>query len=129
MRNALAEAEMTPADITGVYAHGTGTPKGDLAEIHALNDVFAERVDNLLVTSLKGHMGHPGSSASAMNLVAATIGMHRGEILPTASTENPDPEIQFDLVLKAPRQVDVKAIQINAFGFGGQNASMVVTPG
>jgi 3-oxoacyl-[acyl-carrier-protein] synthase II len=128
MRNALAESGLSPSDITGVYAHGTGTPKGDLAEIHALNDVFAERIDNLLVTSLKGHMGHPGSSASAMNLVAATIGMHRGEILPTASTENPDPEIQFDLVLEAPRQVDVKAIQINAFGFGGQNASMVVTP-
>jgi 3-oxoacyl-[acyl-carrier-protein] synthase II len=128
MRNALAEAGLSPSDITGVYAHGTGTPKGDLAEIHALNDVFAERVDSLLVTSLKGHMGHPGSSASAMNLVAATIGMRRGEILPTASTENPDPEIKFDLVLKAPRQADVKAIQINAFGFGGQNASMVVTP-
>ena len=128
MRNALAEAGLSPSDITGVYAHGTGTPKGDLAEIVALNDVFAERVDSLLVTSLKGHMGHPGSSASAMNLVAATIGMRRGEILPTASTENLDPLAKFDLVLKAPRKAEIKAIQLNAFGFGGQNASMVITP-
>lgn len=128
MRNALAEAGMTPADVTGVYAHGTGTPKGDLAEIRAINDVFAERVETLLVTSLKGHMGHAGSSASAMNLVAATIGMHRGEILPTASTENVDPEVRFDLVLKAPREAAINAVQINAFGFGGQNASLVITP-
>jgi 3-oxoacyl-[acyl-carrier-protein] synthase II len=99
-----------------------------MAEIRALNDVFAERIATLPVTSLKGHMGHPGSSASAMNLVAATVGMRRGEILPTASTVNPDPEVRFDLVLERPKPIDVTAIQLNAFGFGGQNASMVVTP-
>ncbi len=128
MRNAQREAGVTPADVSGVYAHGTGTPKGDLAEIRALNHVFDERIETLPVTSLKGHMGHPGSSASAMNLVAATVGMRRGEILPTASTVNPDPEVRFDLVLERPRPIDVTAIQLNAFGFGGQNASLVITP-
>jgi 3-oxoacyl-[acyl-carrier-protein] synthase II len=130
MRQALADADL-PADIevTGVYAHGTGTPKGDLAEIRALNDVFADRGKDLLVTSLKGHMGHPGSSAAALNMVAGTIGMARGEILQTASTTNLDPEANFDLVLGQPRKADIQALQFNAFGFGGQNASLIMTPG
>jgi len=129
MRQALADADLPKGtEITGIYAHGTGTPKGDLAEIRAINEVHADRISDVLVTSLKGHMGHPGSSASAMNMVAGIVGMHRGEILGTQSTKNPDPEIQFDLVLGKPRQADIQALQFNAFGFGGQNASLVMTP-
>jgi len=129
MRNALADAALPDdVEITAVYAHGTGTPKGDLAEIRAINDVYRDRVGELLVTSLKGHMGHPGSSAAAMNLIGATLGMARGEVLPTASTTNVDPEVQFDLVLERPRPAEVQAVQLNAFGFGGQNASLVITP-
>ena len=128
MRNAQREAGIGPADVSGVYAHGTGTPKGDLAEIRALNDVFAERIATLPVTSLKGHMGHPGSSASAMNLVAATIGMRRGEILPTARPSTPIPRSSSTSCWSARRRSTCTAIQLNAFGFGGQNASMVITP-
>ena len=129
MRQALADAALpSGTKVTAVYAHGTGTPKGDLAEIRALNDVFADRGKDLLVTSLKGHMGHSGSSASAMNMVAGTVGMARGEVLPTASTRTLDPEANFELVLGRPRQADIQALQFNAFGFGGQNASLVLTP-
>lgn len=53
--------------------------------------------------------------------------MARGEVLPTASTTNPDPEIGFTLVLDRPRPADVSNIQLNAFGFGGQNASLIVS--
>ncbi len=129
MRQALEEAALpSGTKVTAVYAHGTGTPKGDMAEIRAINDVYADRGRDLLVTSLKGHMGHPGSSAAAMNIVAGTIGMARGEVLPTASTTNVDPEANFELVLDKPRQAEVQALQFNAFGFGGQNASLVLTP-
>jgi 3-oxoacyl-[acyl-carrier-protein] synthase II len=54
--------------------------------------------------------------------------MARGEVLPTASTTNLDPEANFELVLDKPRQAEVQALQFNAFGFGGQNASLVLTP-
>ncbi len=129
MRQALGQADLpSGTKVTAVYAHGTGTPKGDLSEIRAINDVYADRGKDLLVTSLKGHMGHPGSSAAAMNIVAGTTGMARGEILQTASTTNLDPEANFDLVLGKPRQADIQALQFNAFGFGGQNASLVLTP-
>jgi len=129
MRQALANAELpSGTEVTAIYAHGTGTPKGDMAEIRAINEVYADRGKDILVTSLKGHMGHPGSSASAMNMVAGTVGMSRGEVLPTASTRNLDPEANFELVLGQPRKVEIQALQFNAFGFGGQNASLVMTP-
>jgi 3-oxoacyl-[acyl-carrier-protein] synthase II len=129
MRRALEDAGIESSSITGVYAHGTGTPKGDLAEIRAINAVHGARGRDLLVTSLKGHMGHPGSSAAAMNLVAGVVGMRRGEVLPTASTEHVDPACGFEVVLERPRRAEIEALQFNAFGFGGQNASLVVTPG
>ena len=130
MQAALDEAALSPdVSITAVYAHGTGTPKGDLAEIRAINTVYdVARGRDLLVTSLKGHMGHPGSCAAAMNLVAGTVGMARGEVLPTASTTNVDPEAGFEVVLGSARKVPIQALQFNVFGFGGQNASLVVTP-
>ncbi|MCC7364550.1 MAG: beta-ketoacyl-[acyl-carrier-protein] synthase family protein [Dehalococcoidia bacterium] len=128
MRRALADAGLGDgAGVVGVYAHGTGTRAGDAAEIHAINDVYGYRGRDLLVTSLKGHFGHPGGSAASLNLAAALVGMQRGEILQTASTTTPDPEIGFTLVLGQPAKADVTTLQLNAFGFGGQNASLIVT--
>lgn len=128
MRRALEDAEMGDgAEVGAIYAHGTGTPKGDASEIRAINDVYEARGTDMLVTSLKGHFGHPGGSAGALNLAAALIGMERGEVLQTASTTTPDPEIGFKLVLGEPEKKDLPAIQLNAFGFGGQNASLIVS--
>lgn len=127
MRNALEDAGVGEADVDAIYAHGTGTPKGDASEIRAINDVYASRGKDMLVTSLKGHFGHPGGSAGSLNLAAALVGMQRGEVLQTASTTTPDPEIEFTLVLGEPRKTDVSTVQLNAFGFGGQNASLIVT--
>jgi 3-oxoacyl-[acyl-carrier-protein] synthase II len=128
MRQALEDAGLGKGEEVGaIYAHGTGTRAGDAAEIRAINDVYGYRGRDMPVTSLKGHFGHPGGSAAALNLAAALIGMSRDEVLPTASTTNPDPEIGFTLVLDGPQKADVSTIQLNAFGFGGQNASLVVS--
>ncbi|OAI40960.1 hypothetical protein AYO38_00840 [bacterium SCGC AG-212-C10] len=128
MRQALDDAGLGDgAGVAAIYAHGTGTPAGDAAEIRAINDVYGYRGRDMLVTSLKGHFGHPGGSAAALNLAAALVGMQRGEVLPTASTTTPDPEIGFTLVLDKPQKADTSLIQLNAFGFGGQNASMIIS--
>jgi 3-oxoacyl-[acyl-carrier-protein] synthase II len=127
MRNALAEAEVEPAEIDAVLAHATGTPKGDTAEIRAINDVFpaGERDAPLLVSSLKGAIGHTGAASAILNLIAAIKGRPDRLFPCTASTRDADPEIEFDLVLGQAREADVRRLQINAFGFGGQNASIV----
>lgn len=112
--------------VAAVYAHGTATPVGDTAELRAVNTVFGERASGVKVTSLKGAIGHSGGAAGAMNLVASVVGMERGEVLPTANTTQVDPEAQFEVVLDKPWVGDVPAAQLNGFGFGGQNASLVI---
>ncbi len=125
MELALEEAELGPGTIDAVVAHATGTPKGDTAEIRAINNLYGGR--GLPVTSLKGTIGHTGASAGAMGLLAGITAMHEGKLAPTMSTSDPEPEIDFAVVLHAAADVRVEALQVNAFGFGGQDASLVVT--
>jgi 3-oxoacyl-[acyl-carrier-protein] synthase II len=126
MQRALGRAGMTPNDIDLLIAHGTGTPQGDGAEIRALNSVFAETRTPLKVISIKGHMGHSGAPSGAMGVVAALAAMRQGRIPHTAGTKVPDPVVEFDLVIDEPRYADCRAVQLNAFGFGGQNSSLVL---
>jgi 3-oxoacyl-[acyl-carrier-protein] synthase II len=125
MELALEEADLTADAVDAVVAHATGTPKGDTAEIRALNNLFGGR--GLPVTSLKGTIGHTGASAGAMGLLAGITAMRHGQLPPTMGTTTPDPEIDFAVVLHAAADVEVQVLQVNAFGFGGQDASLVVT--
>lgn len=127
MEQALADAAMSPADISLLTAHATGTPKGDTAEIRAINNVFADRVESLPVHGLKGNTGHTGASAGAMNALAGLWAMRHGRVPAVAGTTELDPEIRFDVILGEPRSVDVEVQQVNAFGFGGQDSSLVLT--
>jgi 3-oxoacyl-[acyl-carrier-protein] synthase II len=125
MELALEEAELDPSAIDAVVAHATGTPKGDTAEIRAINNLYGGR--GLPVTSLKGTIGHTGAAAGAMGLMAGITAMHEGRLAPTMGTTDPEPEIDFAVVLHRAADVRVEALQVNAFGFGGQDASLVVT--
>ncbi len=127
MELALKEAGATPDLVDQVAAHGTGTPKGDLAEMRAINGLFAGHAKDVSVMSIKGTLGHPTGAAGALSLAVALEGMARGEVMHTGGTSLPEPEIEFDLVLGAPRKRATHWLQANAFGFGGQNASLVVS--
>jgi 3-oxoacyl-[acyl-carrier-protein] synthase II len=126
MELAQASAGIAPGDVDALVAHATGTPKGDSAEIRALNRVFAGN-ERLVVTGLKGHTGHTGASSGAMNVMAGLRAMREGRLTHIAGTTTPDREIEFDVALHEPRAVDLEVLQVNSFGFGGQNASLVVT--
>jgi 3-oxoacyl-[acyl-carrier-protein] synthase II len=126
MRLALQDAGLEDGrTVDAVVAHATGTPKGDTPEIRALNHLFGGR--GLPVTSLKGTIGHTGASAGCMGVIAGLHAMHAGSLPPTMGTTDPDPEIDFDVIMGQAREVDVATVQVNAFGFGGQDASLVVT--
>jgi 3-oxoacyl-[acyl-carrier-protein] synthase II len=125
MELAAAEAGVQPGQIDVLAAHATGTPKGDIAEIAAINAFFAGA--DAAVMSVKGTLGHPAGAAGALALASAVEGMHRGLVPQTGGTTTPEPSIDFDLVLGQPRRREVCWIQVNAFGFGGQNASLVVS--
>jgi len=127
MRLALEDAAVGPTDMDVVVAHATGTPKGDSAEILAINDVLGDAAP--LVTSVKGHTAHTGAASGAMSAIAAIAAMRSGQLNHTAGTTEVDPDAGFEVVTSAPRAVDARFAQINAFGFGGQNSSVVLSRG
>ncbi|MDA3041163.1 MAG: beta-ketoacyl-[acyl-carrier-protein] synthase family protein [Actinomycetota bacterium] len=125
MEQAHASAGVEPDDIDALVAHATGTPKGDTAEIRAINRTFADN-DRLVVTGLKGHTGHTGAASGAMNVLAGLRAFESGQLANIAGTSILDPEINFDVALHEPRSVEPERIQVNSFGFGGQNASVII---
>lgn len=127
MRQALADAELRPDDVDALIAHATSTPKGDAAEISAINLVHArDRRAPLPVMSVKGHIGHSGAAAGGMSLMVAVSAIQDGVLPHTAGTRDVDPAADFSVITGEPLAVDARAIQLNAFGFGGQNASLIV---
>lgn len=128
MEKAIASAGMTPSDIGGLAAHATATPKGDTAEINAINLVHGKgRAAPLPVTATKGHFGHSGASSGCMSLIALLKGMQDGRFVHVSNIDEPDPAAEFEVVHGAPQALDFDVAQINSFGFGGQNASVVIS--
>jgi 3-oxoacyl-[acyl-carrier-protein] synthase II len=114
-----------------VVAHGTGTPVGDIAELAALNRIYGARAKPLRVMSPKGNFGHPHGPAGAMGLLAGLFSMQQNALMPTAGTYD-ERELMTEVgklhaVIKTPAEGRIDTLQVNAFGFGGQNSSLVVT--
>jgi 3-oxoacyl-[acyl-carrier-protein] synthase II len=124
MRQALADASLEPSAVEAIVAHGTSTPKGDSAEIRAINDVY--QGVPVVVTSIKGNLGHPSGAAGGQAVVAGLCALRDHKLPHTAGTTRVDPEARFEVVTSAPAGIRAGHIQVNAFGFGGQNASLVL---
>lgn len=128
MEAAQAEAGVSPQDVGAVIAHGTGTPVGDTAEIIALNRVFADKGAEVAATSIKGNVGHTAGAAGVMGMMAGLNVLKTGALVPTASTTDLDEDIRFQVPLGGqPLKVDTDVVQVNGFGFGGQDASIVIS--
>jgi 3-oxoacyl-[acyl-carrier-protein] synthase II len=123
MELALEDAELTPADVSHINAHGTSTPLNDFAEAVAVRKVFGD--DAPPTTSIKGHLGHSLGAAGALEGVASVLTLQHQLIPPTAGTTVVDPEIALDVVIGEPRTADVDVILSNSFGFGGHNGSVI----
>jgi 3-oxoacyl-[acyl-carrier-protein] synthase II len=127
MRDALADAGLTPADIDYVNVHGTSTPIGDPQEVKAIKDVFGDDIYKINISSTKSMTGHLLGAAGAIEAVAALLALTHNEIPPTINhfTDDPafDPRINFTFNKSQKREVNV--VQSNGFGFGGHNASVI----
>ena len=98
----------------------------DLSETKAIKRVFGERAYTLPTSSIKGGLGHMLGAAGAMSVVAGVMATQTGMIPPTINYATPDPECDLDYVPNVARRADVRYVMVNAFGFGGQNAAVVV---
>ena len=126
IRNALADAGLTPENIDFVNPHGTGTPENDKMECLGIMTVFGERAKNLPVTANKSMIGHTLSAAGTVEAVITLLTMQHQRLPPTINYHVPDPMIPLDVVPNKARDADVRHAISNSFGFGGQNVSLVM---
>jgi 3-oxoacyl-[acyl-carrier-protein] synthase II len=126
MRSALAQAELHPADIVHVNAHGTGTIRNDHAEGAALAEVFGPY--GVPVTSIKGAIGHLMGGAGAVEAVEALLSAGDGLVPPTVNCDELDEQIEVDVVRSTPRTIPKGPSLSCSFAFGGQNAAVVISP-
>lgn len=126
MLRALRDAGLEPEQVDYINAHGTSTPPGDVAETQAIKRVFGEHAYRLAVSSTKSMIGHLLGAAGAVELVACILSIRDGVVHPTINQEVPDPECDLDYVPNRARRREVRVALSNSFGFGGQNATLVV---
>jgi 3-oxoacyl-[acyl-carrier-protein] synthase II len=126
IRNAIADAGLTPEDIDYVNAHGTSTPENDKMEALAVSAVFGARMKDVPVSSNKSMIGHTLSAAGAVEAVITLMTLEHQRIPPTINYHVPDPTIPLDVVPNTARDARMRFAISNSFGFGGQNVSLVM---
>jgi len=126
IRNAIADAGLTPDDIDYINPHGTGTPENDKMESLAVSAVFGERANSIPISSNKSMIGHTLSAAGAVEAVFTLMALEHQRIPPTINYQVPDPAIPLDVVPNTARDAKVTHAISNSFGFGGQNVSLVM---
>lgn len=125
IQQAIDDAEVAPADIEYVNAHGTSTAKGDAVEVACLREVFGDHLSRMPVSSNKSQVGHSLGATAAVEAVLGIEGMHNSTLLPTAN-HLPDPAFEdLDVVPNTARHQDHGLFLSNAFGFGGTNCCIV----
>jgi 3-oxoacyl-[acyl-carrier-protein] synthase II len=127
VRNALSDAGIVAEQIDYINAHGTGTPENDKMEYLGISTVFGEHTKHVPVSSNKSMVGHTLSAAGAVEAVFSLLTLAHQRIPPTINYDVPDPAIPFDVVPNIARDARVTAVMSNSFGFGGQNASLILT--
>lgn len=126
MSAALRESGLRPDEIDYVVAHGTGTPGNDLCETNAVKSVFGQDAYRVAISAPKSMVGHLTAASGSLNLLVAVCAMQESVIPPTINLDHPDPKLDLDYVPHKARPVPVRAAMVNAFAFGGTNASLVV---
>ncbi|MCV9960833.1 beta-ketoacyl-ACP synthase [Pararhizobium sp. BT-229] len=126
IRAALADAGLSESDIGYINAHGTSTPENDKMEYGSMLSVFGDALPSIPVSSNKSMIGHTLTAAGAVEAVFSLQTILTGTLPPTINYLNPDPSIVLDVVPNVKRDAKVTAVLSNSFGFGGQNASLVM---
>ncbi len=127
MTAALREAKIDPSEVSYINAHGTSTKLNDLMETVAVKRVFGHRAGSIPMSSQKSMIGHLIGASGAVEAAATAISLQRGVIPPTINLATPDPDCDLDYVPNTSREMPLETAVSNSFGFGGQNATLVMT--
>jgi 3-oxoacyl-[acyl-carrier-protein] synthase II len=126
LRNALADAGVTPEDVDYINAHGTSTPENDKMEHLGVATVFGDRMRDIPISSNKSMIGHTLTAAGAVEAAFTLLTLQNQRLPPTINHAVPDPAIPLDVVPNVARDAKVDRAMSNSFGFGGQNVCLVM---
>ena len=127
MKLALENANLTINDIEYINAHGTSTQLNDKSETSAIKTVFGEQAYRIPVSSTKSMTGHLLGASGAVEAVFSIMAIREGVIPPTINYQTPDPVCDLDYVPNQPRTASPRHVMSNSFGFGGHNATLVIS--
>jgi 3-oxoacyl-[acyl-carrier-protein] synthase II len=127
MRMALKRAGLNPDQIDYINAHGTSTPLGDEIELGAVKRLFGDAAYKLSMSSTKSSVGHLLGAAGAVEAIFCILALRDQIAPPTLNLDDPSEGCDIDLVPHKAKERKINAVLSNSFGFGGTNASLVLT--
>lgn len=126
MNNALNDAGINCTNIDYINAHGTGTKLNDLLETQAIKKVFGDHADKVLISSTKSMIGHCVAAAGGIELANCILSLKAQTVTPTINLTNPDPDCDLNYCPNESRNAALNYVMSNSFGFGGQNACLII---
>ncbi len=125
MKNALRDAQLNPADVDYINAHGTSTPAGDICETQGMKAALGDHAYKVAISSTKSMIGHMLGAAGGIEAVFSALAIEKQIAPPTINLENPDPACDLDYVPNTAREMKIDIAISNSFGFGGTNGTLV----
>jgi 3-oxoacyl-[acyl-carrier-protein] synthase II len=126
MRDALADAQVSPEQIDYVNAHASSTQLNDSAETMSIKEALGERAKQIPVSGTKGYTAHPLGATGAIEAALCALALDRQWVPPTINYQNPDLTCDLDVVPNHGRAAELNYVMSNSFGFGGINACVVL---
>ncbi len=123
---ALKMAKILPDEVDYINAHGTATRKNDPMETNAIKLVFKDYAYKVGISSTKSMLGHSFAATGAQEIIISSLAIRDNIIPPTINLNNPDPECDLDYTPNIARKRNIDVVVSNSFGFGGQNAAIVL---
>ncbi|WON74946.1 beta-ketoacyl-ACP synthase II [Nitrosospira sp. Is2] len=127
MEAAIQDAGITKDSVEHINAHATSTPLGDIVETRAIKSLFGDRAKDIAISATKSLLGHSIGASAAIGSIATIMALHTGTVHPTINLDEADPECDLDYTPNRAQQKNPRTGLCNAFGFGGNNASIVFT--
>lgn len=126
MKAALKDAQVSPSRVDYINAHATSTLIGDAAEVRAIRKLFKAHADRVPVNATKSLIGHTLGAAGTLGSIASILSIYTGRVHPTVNYDNPDPGCALSGIARESHVTPVNVALVNAFGFGSNNASIVL---
>jgi 3-oxoacyl-[acyl-carrier-protein] synthase II len=127
MKRCLDDARLSADTVDYINAHGTSTTLGDLAETRAMKQVFGPHARRLQISSTKSQLGHTLGASGGVELIVSALAIEKGVLPPTINLDHPGEGCDLDYIPNVAREVRVDTVMSNSFGFGGHNASLLIS--